>query len=527
MPLNNDEHINNAISFISRLNEYNSSNFWWAFTFTAKNPLSSTLINNLINIFKSLYFNNQSSSNNKYSQLKFIQQKGLIEKISKTTIVIRLFINYIFHLITSIFLLIQSFTFCLLSKKRILDSEILLFSYVDGRHRDNNDSYFGDLIEIINKKRPLMKISYLFHVYRPYFKNSGNLINEKNDYNFILSYLKLSDFIFCFTQLIKVWNFKIKNSKYKIYNKKIDLKLVIKEAMINEISRGLIDNLLIYRAFLRISSQDCLKTIIYPFENKSLEKLMLIAINKKINTIGYQHSSITPRHFSLMLSNQQLKYTPLPSKIVTIGYITKEWLIKTGKFPENKIYSGVYLRNASYKYLKKDFDLTNKTKILFSFSSSYKEISQVINFLDNVEALSKMNIKFRFHPDFPYKRLDEKIKKWINNNKILISNHTVLDDLKWSDISCYVSSSLAIDSILHNVPVILIDVDHYDSDPLMRTNLPLKWTINDPKEFYVTITKILKIDIFERKKSYYKSKEFIDRYLVNKQNLDLNVFLEL
>jgi hypothetical protein len=77
------------------------------------------------------------------------------------------------------------------------------------------------------------------------------------------------------------------------------------------------------------------------------------------------------------------------------------------------------------------------------------------------------------------------------------------------------------------VPVILIDVDHYDSDPLMRKNLPLKWTINDPKEFYVTITKILKIDIFERKKSYYKSKEFIDRYLVNKQNLDLNVFLEL
>ena len=43
--------------------------------------------------------------------------------------------------------------------------------------------------------------------------------------------------------------------------------------------------------------------LLYPFESRSWEKLLLIAAsNAEIkNRVGYQHSSITPRHLALKI----------------------------------------------------------------------------------------------------------------------------------------------------------------------------------------------------------------------------------
>ena len=138
--------------------------------------------------------------------------------------------------------------------------------------------------------------------------------------------------------------------------------------MISEMTTGFIDNLIIFRAFRRISKLGQIEKIIYPFENKSLEKLMLLALGN-IKTIGYQHSSVSPRHFSLILSKDEIKINPLPEKIVTIGEITKNWLIDVGNFPEEIIETGVYLRgNRTLKLRKRYFDKKNP-KLLFVFSS--------------------------------------------------------------------------------------------------------------------------------------------------------------
>ena len=126
--------------------------------------------------------------------------------------------------------------------------------------------------------------------------------------------------------------------------------------MIEEISKGLIDNLLIFRAFRRLNKMKTLKMIIYPFENKSLEKMMLFALDDTIKTIGYQHSSISNRHFSLILNSKESKIVPLPNKIITTGYITRDWLISKGNIPANIISVGVSLRNANFQYLEKKIE---------------------------------------------------------------------------------------------------------------------------------------------------------------------------
>ena len=54
--------------------------------------------------------------------------------------------------------------------------------------------------------------------------------------------LSFYDFIECFMDILKIWNFNFKHEKLNVHNYNIDLSAIIKETMIN-ISSGLIDNL--------------------------------------------------------------------------------------------------------------------------------------------------------------------------------------------------------------------------------------------------------------------------------------------
>lgn len=529
MQSSNLEYLKKSISIISKLNKMNHSYNWWAFNFTSKNVLSSKLINQLIIIFNKLDNNDKNILDEQFNELTYIQKKTLL-KILKKQILNKhntyLFCLFIKNVLKSIILLSQSFLFKIFRPKKIYNSDIILFSYVDGRQRDELDTYFGDLIYTIKNDKPSFKINYLFHVYRPYFRNYKNLNNEINDYNSVISMLSFYDFIECFMDILKIWNFNFKHEKLNVHNYNIDLSAIIKETMINEISSGLIDNLLIYRSFCNLTKQKSLKTVIYPFENKSLEKLILLALNKNIQTIGYQHSSITPRHFSLKTNNEELKYMPLPTKIITVGEVTRNWLIQEGGFPENIVHSGVYLRKSKFQYLNKETINLNKIKLLFSFSSSFEEIINTINFTDKNIKKDKFLIKYRFHPDFPVTGLSLLYQNWIKENNILISTEESLKDLIWADIVCYSSSSFSIDSILHNVPVIHLNIDKYNSDPLMNKKVDLKWSVNFSNEFYPSILEISKINKFEKKKRYKNSKRLLDRYFTDKNKINLNLFIE-
>ena len=56
--------------------------------------------------------------------------------------------------------------------------------------------------------------------------------------------------------------------------------------------------------------------------------------------------------------------------------------------------------------------------------------------------------------------------------------------------------------------------------------MPLKWQIETQNEFIETISFIAKIDKFDRKERYSKSKKIIDQYLIDRSKLNLEVFID-
>lgn len=522
------EYSKKIISFISKLNYLNNSRLWWSLNLSSKNPLSSNFLNDLFNLIDIIENNKNNYVNYKnHQELNNIQRKTILNfynNKSNHSFKLFFFYRFLINFFKSFVLLLNSYFFGVFSLKKVKNSQILIFSFIDSRARKRKDTYFADLIDKIKAEYPQKTIHYLFHVYRPYLKNIQNLSLEKNPYSLILSYLKISDYLWCIKEVVNLYMLRPFIPKLIINKKKLDITLLIKDAMINEISTGLIDNLLIYRSFIRLNKNKNIETIIYPFENKSLEKLMLFALDGNIKTIGYQHSSITSRHFSLILEKEESKLIPLPDKIVTTGTVTKNWLINKGNFPKEIINVGVSLRNTNSKCLDKKL-IKDNFKLLFAFSSSYNEVYKTINFLNKIKSLKTLSIRFRFHPDFPFSGLSQKSKQWLKTNQVDTLQNKLIEDFQWSDATCYISSSVAIESILHNVPVIQMKIDTLDCDPLLGEDLPLKWNANNQKDFFEIISIISKIDNLDQKEKYLKSKKFIDKYFISKKLLNVKTFM--
>ena len=527
---NQEFYINQVNSYLSELNVLNANYLWWSFNLSSKSLLSTTIVGKIIDVLGVLDLEGEDLFNlSDYQNFSNGQKKVLFKyfKIKKKFIYFHLFITSFKRIIDffkAALRLVQIFTFFIVKKTNKKKYNILLFTFIDGTNRKQNDPYFGNLDSLIKEHNPEKLIGYLYYLYRPFHKMSKILKDEKIPYNYIFSYLKLQDYFWCFIQIIKVYFLKIKEVEFKHNCQSILFNKIVRETMLDEIPRGIIENLLLFKACKRLNANESLEKIIYPFENKSLEKLLLLGLPKKIRTIGYQHSSITPMHLSFQLSKKEIYKMPLPDKIVTVGKVTQKWLVKRCNFPSQKILQGVALRTFQNKPLNGKMFIPKKAKLLFVFSSSIDEIIKTIEFLEEIPKSYKYVYKFRFHTNFPINLLDQNFQDWININVHFISNDNLYDEFKWADIMVYLSSSAAIESLLCCLPVIRLNIDKFNLDPFLNHKTSLKTEVKSSREFIQSIFEISNLKKSEKKKMALSSKKFAESYMVPQENFNSKMF---
>ena len=525
-------YIEKVNSYLSELNISNANYFWWAFNLSSKNPLSSSFVYKMTDILASLDLDrNETFKNTDYSGFSIAQQKILNECIGsnegfyqKTTFFLSQSFKIIFDFVKATLRIFQILCFFLFRKINKNKHNILIFTFVDGSNRDEKDPYFGNLKNLISKEDSNKFVGYLYYLYRPFFKMAKTLKKEKPPHNYIFSYLKPQDYFWCFTQIIKAYFFKVKKVQFLYNNKPVSLEKLVRETMLSEISRGLIENLLLFCAFKRLNSNKFLEKIIYPFENKSLEKLLLLGLSSNIKTIGYQHSSITPRHLSFKLSKREIKITPLPDKIITLGKITHKWLVEKGNFPSQKVNPGVALRSFNNKYFNKTSFNPNKAKLLFVFSSSLNEIIKTIDLLKDISNTHSFIYKFKFHINFPMSSLEQEYQDWINKKVDFISSDSLYNEFRWADIMIYISSSAVLESLMCHLPVIRLDLDKLNSNPLLNFKPSLFKEVKSSKDFIKSVFEISYLSDDEKNDMALSSKKFAESYMVPQENFNSKMF---
>lgn len=509
-----------ASLYLANLNIANhNSDLWWSYSFTSKNPLSTKLLSKVADLLALKNF--LLSRRLDIKSVKLFESKIEYEKFlyisigtsAKPQSAKSLIISFLKNLIdfgkfsTRV---IECFFWHYFKKIRSVP-EILIFSYVDGAIGIGNlDPYFGDLKDILEKENTQTSIGYLLYPYSPFFNKFDEIKKRRDKKSYVIfDFLKIHDYIWVVRKILSN-RFRLK--AYEMLSVEYPgLEFVVKSEMNFESMGAQLYNLLIYKAASRIKSFESIQSVIYPFENKSLEKMLIIGLGDRVNKIGYQHSSISKRHFNFILMIGEEKITPLPDKIVTTGNIPNSYLRDSCNIAQDKLCEGFYLRGGNINWCH-TFKVTQEMpNLLFAFSSGYEEIIDAVNFLKG-NSLCGLNIKFRPHINFKFEGLPPEFLKWIKLNVAISEAEDLQEDLLWSDIVVCISSTVSLTAIQVGIPVIILKIGTVDSTPILEGGDEVVWLECTYDSYLKAVKEIVSLCYNERVDKYLNGYTYVNRY---------------
>lgn len=289
------------------------------------------------------------------------------------------------------------------------------------------------------------------------------------------------------------------------------------------------DALLDGYAYKRYLKRVPTNTLIYPYENKTYERVILqsgISSGAGIYTTGYQHAVLTPKHIHMFMSEGEADVMPLPDRIVTNGPWTAKMLKERGNYPEGKIVAGTALRFISQekKSVVRRKPPRKISNVLVALAEGAEEYDRAFSFLRELQKNSpSLNCSFRvrLHPSIPY---DPFKKHGCGRNCIRDNEPKLEGSLQNADLLLYASTSVAVHAMSLGIPVVWMDLlDFWGTDPIEGDGM-LRWKLTDPGEWESAVKNIISLSDQEFQGRLDKSAEFAKNYFCQ-DPVDVSVFL--
>lgn len=502
--------------FMAQLNSANHSLSWWILPFTNKNPLATNLYRNLFELMVIL----SVCQNTNDTVVVITDNRNLRTQLTRWAHNknINIVQNHLWfpgwkHIVkrytclATILAFAKSLSIWFCSRKfsnvdRNDEYYLITTLFQENSFLDTNsykDVYFPNLSDEFHKLRlsvitcgliqgswskQLRKIIKLNHEQHTLYTNAVIPIE---------AYLTITDICKCLLKSIKfcIWPTAIEgNTTYS----NVDIRPLIQEAIIESTRTGTYFlTLLVYYFGQRISQNLCIKRCLFPYENRSWEKMLLqgfLESSPSTTIIGYQHAAITKSHTNFIIGSDELEILPLPHKILTTGPYVKDWMSSYGNYPPEIIEASCALRQPSLTGEKLPERRKPLNHILIVLASSVEEYRETLSFVDAALLHADgFHVRIRPHPTIPI----HSITDFGDFRTIIpfdISTSSLEEDLYWTDIVIYCSSTVGIEAIARGIPVIHIDIGSFiDNDPMFGSDI-LKWDILKYQDLIPTITSI-------------------------------------
>jgi len=288
-------------------------------------------------------------------------------------------------------------------------------------------------------------------------------------------------------------------------------------------------NLSIYYSARNIIKKFCPSKIFYPFENRSWEKMIILAAQSsscsRIQLTGYQHSSLTPKHTNFYLGKDEYKQIPFPGQIVTMGEVTRGLMVDYFNFPSDMVKTGCALRQMRQENNEAKEKPHKIKNILVVLASDVCEYVKMLEFLDEAFVFSTYySVTIRPHPLIDFNKALRVYRP--ENLKYEIDAGPLDKSLKACDLVLYASSTVSLEAVSLGVPVMYIGLrDVLDSDPLFNMSY-LKWVCQQPQELDGLIKSIDKIDENTYRQMQKNASEFSRLYCVPPSSQSMEAFIK-
>ena len=348
-----------------------------------------------------------------------------------------------------------------------------LFTYVDRGFSDGTDAFFGPLASRLAERSGEMPL-HLALIQAPWREMLPRLESASTfRYWPLFHELTLADVGAAFAATLGAARRIEGESRAAGRIEGIDAAPLLAEALAWDLGPGgYFLNQLVRHASRRFAARTQPQRLIYPFEMKSLEKMLLLGVREgapQCRLTGYQHTSITPRHTTFLLTRAECAVTPLPDRVVTVGDVTREYLEACGHYPAGLFRTGGALRQAPREPLPPASLEGRPLRLLLALSSSRRELAEAVAMLRALqERRSDIEVGVRPHPEFPLALLPANLREAVGTGMRNLSSTPLADNLDWCDAVVYVSSTVALEALLAGRPVITLRLsDVIDPDPLL------------------------------------------------------------
>lgn len=265
-----------------------------------------------------------------------------------------------------------------------------------------------------------------------------------------------------------------------------------------------------YKALKTIFRQSECKQVIYPYEEKGLERAILFACQEhNIESIGYTPH---PQHrLSLSLRNTFRPMSPKPSSYAVCGSAYVDYFVSWGKKDHDSIKvwgSGKHRKNRLVvRELNRSFlkvllliSHPNELKVFYSWLLVEKRISNNISYL------------IRAHKVADYKKFDKVLIPLIREfDFIKESQSSLIEDLSQCDLAVFCATSAGPVAVNHGYLAIYVDLnDFFEINPCFD-DLDVMLACKSPAEFANRLDEICSMNADSIMELHHEQLSFVER----------------
>jgi hypothetical protein len=388
------------------------------------------------------------------------------------------------------------------NKKENPVSEIMvLYESVNIENPSGGKTFFyKNIFKKINKNISYMNTSLLKGKNR-YFSHSTSVDNNY----LLLDYINIFDYLkaIALNVSIIIITFIIALLKTPCMVGSARSKMFFVNYLFNELGRTpLLNSLLCFFAMKRIVIRNTDQLVIFPYEEKEKERMILKACNKYgVKLIGYiPHPQSRP---ALILRDINEPIPPKPSFYALCGYKYVEYLTHWGKKDPDKLKIWGSSKAGKGELLKKSFSRSNLTVLVLL--SHPNELKIFHSWLRAEEHL-KISINYLIRVYKPgYHSFIKTLKKLTNEfDFVKTSNGNLIEDLNECDLTIFSCTSAGIEAINLGYISLYVDLNEFFEMNPCFDDLSAMLPSYSPAELTNTLDKICSMNNQSIKELYNK-----------------------
>ena len=404
------------------------------------------------------------------------------------------------------------------SARSAVNADVHLLTYADAAFRDGGDAFFGPLAAKLAERVPPLTCAHHAWIHGEARVVAPMLARASRfAYAPMLAELHAADFLralrpaFAAAARLARWP-----SPPALEG--LDLEPLLRASLREDLASGNYYAALLLRpAARRLASRAKPALFLYPYENKALEKMLLLGLREGhpgARIVGYQHTAVTPRHATLLFAPGEAERTPLPDRIATLGGVTRDWLEANGRYPPGLLVEACALRQAPPFALARRSRSAESVRVLFVLSSSLAELARAARWLLEAARLRPhWEFALRPHPEFPLAGLPAPLRSALAQRARDLAGTPLRENLEWCDAVAYASSTAGLEALGAGRPVVNLDFGELlDVDPVLEA-VPLHSRAADPVAMVEALERGAALGDEDYARGRDAARAFVDRYL--------------